>query len=912
MEMKVTIEGMKKVVARKEYLLTEKTFLQGVNGAGKSTINEAIEIAIKGRTPRGEQTLSDIMKLASADKMVVGIKIEGGIQIERTFRVDSKGKNSQTVFINGKKMNQKPAEKMIAEYFGDFLTKQNFSSVVGMSAREKAEMLFQLFGHLLEGISAKEISRNYMWNVLKLDENFHNIARFRMGKTPEDVDADIFTDEERVQLRKDLMGDLKTRKNMEKAFSSLSAAVNGIPVTQPVQDYLDALCPAIKNLVNVTQENKLSKQKTIKETKMKMQGVELDVATAKKEAKEKELAVLVSHNESVAETKDRIAKKKEYLENIVTVPDKTVTNYQDMLISKNVQLSELSRERDVQVALSNELKLKVEQAKANNEKKRDIGKRLTVFDETPEQCQAAISEMETTLSSMREEKEKVVELQEKINKANVKKLMLSQKFKEAKSQKAKADVVRRKKAVLESLKTQLADIDTSDLQNEIDSLELSISEKQDSLAELSQKIEGKRSIVASKLSDIEKFKAGSCPLCGTAVAHMSYDVAAVKKDIDKESGLLSKLEEASSELSVKLTADKERQEALNRQIKELDIKKAGIKDEISAIAAFIEINNVKEDTTDYQKKIAATVASIEKLKSKLSSMEIVNPDALALAIMMRKKKLAEMQEVNRITELFESMEEQPVELLVAKQSGANEKINEIFNQRVKLQAEIEELNRKIKAEADLDKIRESNAKWQLAADQIIDDDSKEALIEEEMKLRQELADCVAIYESAVKDQGSHERIRDWQLEIELLDAQRKYFLSCYNESVRLKNNVIGTMLKPTISIASKFLSQIFPDAEIVIDTHEWGIRRRGYDNIIVDFSDGEKVLFFTAVFVALLISSNIKKKIVAIELGEVDDGNIEKLMTSLDAIDELDMVTLMSFPRASTFERDGWDILKIK
>lgn len=81
----ITISGMHKV-ATKTYNLNDKvTYFTGVNGAGKSTILEAIQLALLGYIPGYAKTNESIMKHASAPTMTVSLKLDSDITITRTW-----------------------------------------------------------------------------------------------------------------------------------------------------------------------------------------------------------------------------------------------------------------------------------------------------------------------------------------------------------------------------------------------------------------------------------------------------------------------------------------------------------------------------------------------------------------------------------------------------------------------------------------------------------------------------------------------------------------------------------------------------------------------------------------------------------------------------------------------------------
>lgn len=89
----VTIEGMHNVT-HKTYDFTTVNYLHGLNGAGKSTVLQAIQLALLGYVPGMNKTKESILSNSNSHTMAVTLAITGGtepISIQRIFTQTKKG-----------------------------------------------------------------------------------------------------------------------------------------------------------------------------------------------------------------------------------------------------------------------------------------------------------------------------------------------------------------------------------------------------------------------------------------------------------------------------------------------------------------------------------------------------------------------------------------------------------------------------------------------------------------------------------------------------------------------------------------------------------------------------------------------------------------------------------------------------
>ena len=82
---KIKITGMHKVATKSYDLNDDITYFIGENGAGKSTILEAIQLALLGYIPGYAKTNESIMKHAPGPVMAIEAELDNGIKITRTW-----------------------------------------------------------------------------------------------------------------------------------------------------------------------------------------------------------------------------------------------------------------------------------------------------------------------------------------------------------------------------------------------------------------------------------------------------------------------------------------------------------------------------------------------------------------------------------------------------------------------------------------------------------------------------------------------------------------------------------------------------------------------------------------------------------------------------------------------------------
>lgn len=124
----ITICGMHKI-SNATYDLHDMTYFYGRNGAGKSTIMQAIQLGILGYIPGTDKTNAAIFKHANGPVMSVRLVFDNGVEIFRQWMRDSKSVKSTTV--------TKPEDFAVDSILSDrTLPICSFNEFVGMTANK--------------------------------------------------------------------------------------------------------------------------------------------------------------------------------------------------------------------------------------------------------------------------------------------------------------------------------------------------------------------------------------------------------------------------------------------------------------------------------------------------------------------------------------------------------------------------------------------------------------------------------------------------------------------------------------------------------------------------------------------------------------------------------------------------------
>lgn len=130
------------------YDLTGKDIFVGYMGAGKTTVIQALTLALLGCVPENGKPMKrpiDSMRFASADLMSVGIETDAGFSINRTFK--TKGQNytsSLDILPASEARTDEEKEQKILDEIGYFSLALNVDEFVSMSAAQKKMFVFGL------------------------------------------------------------------------------------------------------------------------------------------------------------------------------------------------------------------------------------------------------------------------------------------------------------------------------------------------------------------------------------------------------------------------------------------------------------------------------------------------------------------------------------------------------------------------------------------------------------------------------------------------------------------------------------------------------------------------------------------------------------------------------------------------
>ena len=123
---KITIQGMHNIIALKTYNLNDHNYFYGKNGAGKSTILQAIQLALLGYIPGYDKTSKSIYQHSNSKTMTVTLELldRGNIiRIERSWtKVGQSIKSDNTISGTTMKIEDIVNELILPVYdFNDFM-----------------------------------------------------------------------------------------------------------------------------------------------------------------------------------------------------------------------------------------------------------------------------------------------------------------------------------------------------------------------------------------------------------------------------------------------------------------------------------------------------------------------------------------------------------------------------------------------------------------------------------------------------------------------------------------------------------------------------------------------------------------------------------------------------------------------
>ena len=133
----ITIQGMHKIDGCKTYILKDFIYLFGKNGAGKSTVMQAIQLAILGYIPGTDKTKTAIFSHANGNMMEVTATFDNGMGIIRSWKKSGATINAEVKCIGG--LNP---ETLVSDVE---LPIFDFSEFIGLSANKLKDWFVNFF-----------------------------------------------------------------------------------------------------------------------------------------------------------------------------------------------------------------------------------------------------------------------------------------------------------------------------------------------------------------------------------------------------------------------------------------------------------------------------------------------------------------------------------------------------------------------------------------------------------------------------------------------------------------------------------------------------------------------------------------------------------------------------------------------
>lgn len=300
---KVTITGMHKV-GKKSYTFNDGvTYFIGENGAGKSTILEAIQLGLLGYIPGYAKTNEAIMKHASGLAMTVSLELEDGIVINRSWvrsgssvkaTIDAQNCDAKSIndlirdvempIFNFNEFKAMTANKL-KEWFINFLPQSSeefdLRDRLEVSAKQRSLPYDDLLNELMQRadnshLSGVELVKNAnAW--IKEDQSFIKGQITKLQSTIESLihydDAPVIDEDEVTAKIKELTETLDKLARYESALTIYNRsieAVNDLKDSLPAESFSeDKRIADMESKIKSIQEECNSLQKKYAELKTK-------------------------------------------------------------------------------------------------------------------------------------------------------------------------------------------------------------------------------------------------------------------------------------------------------------------------------------------------------------------------------------------------------------------------------------------------------------------------------------------------------------------------------------------------------------------------------------------------------------------------------------------------------------------
>jgi len=337
--------------------LTKRNLVVGDHGVGKSTVLDAITILIEGKSPRGGDRLEDIIGMmpeSSTRMTITGEFLEGTI-ISRIFD-KLPDKNTQQVYIDGKKSKLTDVASKIDEIIGNLSVRFNMGQLLGMTVPDQKKFIMKQFGNHLNTLNTDKIKADALAMMYMENEVFIGKMRFLIGKQ----DPSDLTTKEFDELYKMMMDTMSPIEQEKYGIIKLQVdMVKGDP-----EEVAKEIVTIIKDLKNDIDKEIKALQKEIVGYRKNVTAAG-DVEQIKKDiaVREKDLSSLGIEKERLSiynEHKKKVAHIDDQFKNVELKDDKDVLlkikTIEDKLSSKKAILDKISemeiyishRKRDIE------------------------------------------------------------------------------------------------------------------------------------------------------------------------------------------------------------------------------------------------------------------------------------------------------------------------------------------------------------------------------------------------------------------------------------------------------------------------------------------------------------------------------------------------------------------------------------
>lgn len=227
---KVAMKGFKNHIQEVSFNLSEKTFITGPNGSGKTTIGEAIVWCLLGTDLVGNERATN--RLLNNDSKNIEVEIDFVFAEESFNLLRTKKGSKNDIYLNG---NVAKAQDLI-QFYRDkdtFLSIFNPSYFPALAPKDAKELLNNILKPIKNEDVLNQISE-FERNLL-IDNNFKNPNLFLENKRAElkEIDEDIIFSEgfisaknEEIEIPKEINFDSTELTNLHETLNNINETIN--------------------------------------------------------------------------------------------------------------------------------------------------------------------------------------------------------------------------------------------------------------------------------------------------------------------------------------------------------------------------------------------------------------------------------------------------------------------------------------------------------------------------------------------------------------------------------------------------------------------------------------------------------------------------------------------------------------